>query len=493
MKIFKQYSQNQNFLLPPSLDEFVPEDHEVCIINEVVDTLDLSPLLSQYEGGGAPAYHPSMMLKVIIYAYSLGIYSSRRIIQELKTDTAFMFLSGLQAPDFRTICLFRTQHAAVLPDLFVEVVRLCASLGMVELGHIAFDGTKLRANAALRESRNKEGLEKEIERIKKGVAQMIESSARIDELEEQKYHDGDGSEIAKEFQKREYRLKRLQEAKETMERERLKRVNITDPGSRLMQDSQKRIRPSYNGQIAVDDKEQVIVAADVSQDTTDHHEFRPMVEQVEQNLGSLPKETSADAGYSSYENLEYAWQKGLDAYIPDDFLEALDRKEEVEKRYHKSNFRYDQMGDVYICPEGKNLRRLQELKREGKPPLIIYRGESCRQCVVKKECTRGPARRITRDGREGLLEMMRDKLRSEEGKRIYTKRLYTVEPVFGHIKWNQRKPMMSLRGVVKVRGEFLLMCLAHNVKKITKEVLKGAVNLSEKHGRLSRMDTLGYR
>jgi len=160
----------------------VPEDHEVRIINEVVDTLDLSPLLSWYEGGGAPAYHPAMMLKVIIYVYSLGIYSSRRITQELKTDTAFMFLSGLQAPGFRTICLFRTQHAAVLPDLFVEVVRLCASLGMVELGHIAFDGTKLRANAALRQGRNKDGLEKEIERIKEEVMQMIEASAKIEEI-----------------------------------------------------------------------------------------------------------------------------------------------------------------------------------------------------------------------------------------------------------------------------------------------------------------------
>ena len=134
MKIFKEYRQGQNFLLPPSLDEFVPEDHEVRIISDVVDTLDASLLLGRYEGGGAPAYHPAMMLKVIIYAYSLGIYSSRRIAQELKTDTAFMFLSGLQAPDFRTICLFRSQHASILPDLFVEVVRLCEVDPIVRTG-----------------------------------------------------------------------------------------------------------------------------------------------------------------------------------------------------------------------------------------------------------------------------------------------------------------------------------------------------------------------
>jgi transposase len=414
-----------------------------------------------------------MMLKVVVYAYSLGIYSSRRIAQELKTDTAFMFLSGLQAPDFRTICLFRAQHAVVLPDLFVEVVRLCASLGMVGLGHIAFDGTKLKANAALRQSRNEDGLEKEIGRIKEEVKQMIEASAKIDEIEEQEYPDGDGSEIAQELRRREYRLKKLQEAREILEQEKLGRVNVTDPDSRLMQDSRKVIQPSYNVQVAVDDKEQVIVAADVSQNTTDHLEF--MLEQVEQNLGALPKEASADAGYSSYENLEYAQQKGLNAYMPDNFLEALDRKEEAEKRYHKSNFQYDRMRDVYICPEGRNLRRLQELKREGKPPMIIYRGESCRGCAVKRECTRGPARRITRDGREDLLEAMREKLRSEEGRQIYNKRAYTVEPVLGDVKWNRRKLMMSLRGSEKVRGEFSLMCLVHNVKKIVKRVLEGSL------------------
>jgi transposase len=473
VKVFKEYRQDQIFLLPPSLEEFVPQDHEVRIINEVVDALALSPLFSRYEGGGAPAYHPAMMLKVMVYAYSLGIYSSRRIAQELKTDTAFMFLSGLQAPDFRTICLFRAQHAAVLPDLFVEVVRLCASLGMVGLGHIAFDGTKLKANASVRQSRDGDGLEKEIERIREQVGRMIEASVRIDEVEEQEYPDSDGSEIAQELRKKEYRLQKLQEAREILEREKLERVNVTDPASRLMQDSRRVIQPSYNGQIAVDDKEQVIVAADVSQNTTDHHEFRPMVEQVEQNLGALPREGSADAGYSSYENLEYAQEKGLDAYMPDDFFEVLEKKEEAGKRYHKSNFRYAQARDVYICPEGKNLKRFQELKRPGKPPFIIYRGESCRGCAAKRECTRGPARRVTRDGRESLVEAMREKLRSEEGKQIYKKRAYTVEPVMGHIKWNRRKLMMSLRGLEKARGEFSLMCLVHNVKKIVKRVLEG--------------------
>ena len=493
MKIFKEYSQSQGFLLPPSLDEFVSENHEARIINDVVDTMDLWPLLAKYEGGGAPAYHPAMMLKVIVYAYSQNIYSSRSIARELKTDTAFMFLSGLQSPDFRTICLFRAEHADVLPDLFVEVVRLCASLGMVGLGHIAFDGTKLKANASVRQTRDRDGLEKESERIKEQMRQMIQTSANIDELEDLMHPDGDGSEIAAELRKKEYRLKKLQEAREVLGREKLEKVNVTEPDSRLMKDSRGVIQPSHNGQIAVDDKEQIIVAADVSQNATDHAEFKPMVEQVERNLGALPDKGTADAGFSSYDNLEYAEVKGLDLYMPDNFLEALDEKEEGEKRYHKSNFRYDEARDVYICPEGKELKRWAEQKRESKPPLILYRGESCRECLVRERCTTGEARTVSRDGRELLLEAMRQKLRSDEGKQIYKKRSYTVEPVFGEMKWNGRKPSMSLRGSVKVRGEFLLMCLVHNVKRIVKKVHESTVSLPGKYNKLIEEAVLGYR
>jgi transposase len=188
-----------------------------------------------------------MMLKIIIYAYSLDIYSSRSIAQELKTDTAFMFLLGLQSPDFRTICLFRAEDSDVLSDLYVEVVRLCASLGMVGLGHIAFDGTKLKANASVRQTRDRDGLEKEIERIKEQMRQMIQASANLDELEDQIYPDGDGSEVAEELRKKEHRLKKLHEAREVLEREKLEKVNVTDPDSRLMKDSRKVIQPSYNG------------------------------------------------------------------------------------------------------------------------------------------------------------------------------------------------------------------------------------------------------
>lgn len=477
MKIFKEYRQDQHFLMPPSLSEFVSEDHEVRVINDVVNVLDISLFLKRYEGGGAPAYHPAMTLKVLIYAYSLGIYSSRQIVKELKTDTAFMFLAGLQIPDFHTICLFRSQHADVLPEIFVEVVRLCASLGMVGLGHIAFDGTKLKANASVRQSKDSRGLDKEIERIKEEIKKMLEASAKIDELEDKLYPDGDGSEMPKELIKKENRLQKLQEAKERLAMEKQEKINVTDPDAPLMKNGQGKIQPAYNGQVGVDAQEQIIVAAAITEHEADNFELQPTMEQVRQNLGSLPEQGSADSGFFTYDNLEYAELNRIDLYLPDSLLRSLDDDEKGKFKYEKSRFLYNAIEDVYICPEGKMLKRFGQQKRKGKQPMTVYRGESCGDCAVREKCTKQLLRAIFRDGREPLLEAMRAKLRTEEGKQIYNKRMYTVEPVFGDIKWNRSKMMLSMRGKVKVNGEFCLMCLVHNVKKIIKKVSEGRVNL----------------
>ena len=470
MKIFKEYDQKQTYLLPPSLEEFVGPEHPARIISDVVDSIDISSVTSRYNGGGSTAYHPAMMIKILIYAYSQGIYSSRRMERGLKSDTAFMYLSGMQVPDFRTICLFRSQHADTISQIFIEVVRLCASLGMVGLGHIAFDGTKLKANASVRQTREKESLEKEMGKVKEEIDKLLKRAKEVDASEDLLYgKDNDGSGIPDEIKDREYRLKKLEEAKKQLEKEKLKKVNVTDTDARLMQDSKEVIQPGYNGQIGVDAKEQIIVAADVTQEATDHHQLEPMVEQAEQNLGELSEQVSADAGYSSYDNLEYVEEKEIDGYIPDNKLESLDEKEENEKRYDKSNFVYDEEADQYICPEGKPLVSHSKIEKKGRE-VTVYRGTDCEGCPVRKKCTKAQARTVTRDGREPLQEKMREKLRSEEGKKIYQMRSYTVEPVFGNIKWNKRRLIMSMRGKRKVKGEFLLMCLAHNIGKIISKI-----------------------
>ncbi len=282
MKLFKEYDQNQSYLLPPSLNEFVGAEHSARVISDVVESIDISSIISKYNGGGPPAYHPKMMLKLIIYAYSQCVYSSRRIERALESDTAFMYLSGMQKPDFRTICIFRATHCEAISDIFVEIVRLCASLGMVELGHVSFDGTKLKANASVRQTKDKKALQKEMKRVKEKVKKLLKRAEEVDETEDAMYGpDNNGSGIPDEIKDKEYRLKKLQEAKKELEDEKLAKVNVTDTDARLMKNSQKVIQPAYNGQIGVDVKEQIIVAADVTQEATDHHQLKPMLEQTE--------------------------------------------------------------------------------------------------------------------------------------------------------------------------------------------------------------------
>jgi len=470
MKIFKDYNQKQTFLLPPSVEDFVGPKHPARIISDVIDTIDISSIQDKYNGGGSTAYHPGMMLKVLLYAYSQSIYSSRRTERAVNTDTAFMYLAGMQKPDFHTICLFRSKHAEDIKQIFIEVVRLCASLGMVGLGHIAFDGTKLKANASVRQTREKEALNKEIARINAEIDGLLTHAKEVDEREDLFYgKDNDGSGIPEEIKDKKYRLKKLKEASKQLAEEELNKVNITDPDAHLMQNSKKVIQPGYNGQIAVDSQEQIIVASDLTQEATDHYQLEPMIAQVEQNLGGLPEQISADAGYSSYDNLEYLEAKEVDAYIPDNKIESLDKKEEVETRYDKSNFVYEQAADSYHCPEGKTLTPYTKTKGKERE-ITIYRGTECNSCPVKVKCTKAEIRTITRDGREPLQKKMRDKLRSEEGKEIYKKRSYTVEPVFGNMKWNRSKTIMNMRGKRKVKGEFILMCLTHNISKIISKI-----------------------
>lgn len=217
-----------------------------------------------------------------------------------------------------------------------------------------------------------------------------------------------------------------------------------------------------------------------------------MAEQAKQNVGSLPSQASADAGYSSYDNLGYAQQNSIDAYMPDPLLRTLDQNKGGSMKYDKSNFRYDSGQDIYICPEGKILSKHREQLHEDKPTTTVYRGEACSDCPVLGKCTKRSLREIFRDPREPLLEAMRAKLRTEEGKKTYVQRMYTVEPVFGDLKWNGRKLALSLRGRVKVNGEFQLMCLTYNIKKIISAVVKGTVNLFHISGSLDRDGKSGH-
>ncbi len=478
-KNFRRYDQCQRLLLPLDLGDFVPVDHPARFIDAVVEGLDISLIVDTYSVEGNPAYHPRMMLKVLLYAYSNGVYSSRDIEKSLWSDTAFMFLSGLQRPDYRTICRYRSEHLLDFKTVFEQVVSLCREMGLADLGVVSVDGTKLRANASKKKSLDEE-------RIRKEIDEILEKAIETDRKEDEEYGDVNPYRLPEHLNTREKRLKKLEEAKkrleelewEKKEKEKTKRwkskgskgsntsrTNLTDPDSRLMK-FHGAYYQGYNCQAVVDEKSQIVVAASVGNSPTDYDELLPMLVETGRVNGALPGKVLADSGYFSFDNLEKACRLGIDAYIPDQMY--YDQKDNGNG-FSKDKFKYDREGDVYVCPLGKTLL-FDQVKRSKGIEYRVYVCNDCSSCNCKKECTSAEKRSVTRDPREHLWEDMRAKLESTDGKKTYAKRMHTVEPVFGNIKKNLGFKEFTLRGLVKTGIEFLLACTVHNLGKIGQKI-----------------------
>jgi len=465
--LFKEYNQDQLFLFPPSLHDFLPKDHLARVINEVVDELDLRELYDRYSDLGCTAYHPQLMLKVLFYGYAMGERSSRVISHRLSSDVAYMYLSALQQPDFRTINRSRKDNLEILRGLFVQIVRFCVEMGIVSIGTIAIDGTKLKANASYRRTKRVRDLEEEITRIDQQIESILRESEEVDQREDEMMGEGESPyEVPDELRDKERLRERLRGAKEKLLKKGSKEINLTDEEATTMLHLGYRADPSYNGQIAVEERQGVIVAATLSDNPADYEALEELVEQTEENTGDKPLEVLGDSGFSSYENLEYLEGKGIEGYMPDQGIESLRKGSRWHQEFHRSRFHYDKAEDCYICPVGKPLPYRGLLRREGEPDIRIYRGTGCAGCERRGECTKAAYRTISLDPREYLMEKMRVRLETQEGKKKYGKRKWMVEPVFGDMKQNRNYRGVLLRGKMKAMGEFLIMCIAHNLRKI---------------------------
>lgn len=471
------YSQQQLLLLPLNLEELLPEGHLARIISLAVDKLNIDNIIRKYSGiEGRPAYHPSMMLKIMFYSYARGIRSSRQIASGLESDVAYMWLSGMQHPDFRTISDFRKGNLTELREHFVQIIRLCMVLGMVNLGHVSIDGTKIKANASKGKIRDEEGLKKEIEKIRQDVEKILSEAEMADQGEDTRYGvENRGDEIHPELkQKQKLKEKIEQIMKEMREDTSCNKVNLADNDARFMKKSDGGYEVSYNAQIVVDDKEQVIIACGVTNEPTDINQLKPMMEQMKENTGDLPKELSGDSGYYSGRNLSICQEEAVEALIPQYRREqgTLAReKEKDSKGFAKEEFRYDADRDIYICPTGEVLHQVSMVERKSKYSsrrTKRYRGESCSGCSFRSQCMpkqRGN-RQIERDGYEELRAEAKNRLATDEGKARYRKRKCVVEPVFGQIKHTQQVMEFLLRRIEKVQAEWQLICLCHNLLKI---------------------------
>lgn len=433
---FRSYNPKQLYLLPPSLDDWLPQDHLARFISETVDQMDLSALITAYRsnGQGSAAYHPAMMVKILLYAYCMGIPSSRKIAKALVDDVAFRWLAAGNFPDFRTISEFRRRHLKALQDLFPQILLLCKASGLVKAGIIALDGTKVKANASLRRNRTYDQLSKEERHLREKVEALLSQAERTDQEEDRLYGDKRGDELPEELNTAEKRLTRIKEAKRYLEEEAKKKaevkkqselqkkcgrksqksddtvkpeakVNMTDPESRIQKTSKGYIQ-GYNAQ-AVATEDQIVIACDVVNEANDIHQLRPMVEQAQENLSKLEvkaKTVLADAGYCSEANLEY--------------LESKD----------------------------------------GIKGLVSTRKE--RETRKAESSSQKPKRRLER------YRAMDKTLQDPVSRYIYGFRKRIIEPVFGQLKHCHGFSGFLLRGLEKVQGEFTLWCSAHNILKL---------------------------
>ena len=307
---FKKYDQQQTFLFPLSLEDFIREDSPARTINEVVDDLDLSSFIEKYHRRGPSPYDPRMLLKVIFFAYYTGVFSSRVIASRLESDTTFMYLAGMQQPDFRTLCRFRTMHMEGIIMAFKDIVRLCMGLGMVGLGNVSFDGSKIKANASGKKTKN-------LEAIDKRITKLLKESQRLDGEEDVVYgeeetpyrmppHLRDPVERQKRIKEE---VEKLGEAKKRLSESGEKNTNLTDSDANLMK-TRRGVFPAYNGQAAVDGKNQVILAARLVRDESDSKQLEPMIREVMNTTGRKPWITTGDSGYYSLDNYEFLKRRG---------------------------------------------------------------------------------------------------------------------------------------------------------------------------------------
>jgi transposase/IS5 family transposase len=440
---YRAYQPEQSYLLPPSPSDWLPEKHLAFFISEVVDEMDLSALYGRHEESdprGNQPFHPAMMLKILIYAYATGTFSSRRIAQKIEEDVAFRVLAAGNFPQHRTICDFRQQHLQKFIELFKQVVLIAKSSGLIKLGRVAIDGTKVKANASRHKAMSYDRMKQEEKKLESEIAELLKEAERTDRKEDQEYgSDNRGDELPEELQRRESRLKKIREAKKRLEERQAEedrekgrhegdggrpngkkgkpfqkefgqprekaQDNFTDPESRIMKMG-NGFEQSYNAQASVDEAHQIIVAVGVSNCAVDTAQLIPMVEATQATAGEIPQQVLADAGYRSAANFEQLEAKHIDGVIA--------------------------------------------LGREGKAEAAPI--------ATSNEAT----------------QRMKEKLKSAEGAAAYRRRKVIVEPVFGWIKGVLGFRQFSFRGLKKTNAEWHLVCLAMNLRRMSAGMCQAA-------------------
>jgi transposase len=501
--IFKPYNQNQMYILPPSIEEMIEENHPVRIINEVIEKINIKPLLKLYKGGGTSSYNPKMLLKVLVYGYLRNTYSSRKIEEMTKENIHTMWISGMQRPDHHTINRFRSERLKkVLEEIFGQIVILLVEAGQLSIKEVYVDGTKIEANANKYTFVWSRAIKKSKERTKEQIKELWEYTQRIAEEEEKEEEPGDFEEIdsskieeainkideilkdkpvsKKVKQKLNYakknwpkNLDKYKQQEEILgERNSYSKTDKDATFMRMKEDYMKngQLKAGYNVQISSNN--QYIINYSIHQKPTDTTTLPEHIETYKGKYNQRPEVIVADAGYGSEENYQYMEEEKIEAYVKHNYFDKEQKKEKEDKNpFATEKLYYNADQDCYYCPMGQKMESIGQTNRLSENKYIrqmaIYKAINCKGCPIRGVCHNQKAERIIKVSHTGnyLRRKAKERLESDTGKFYRKKRPTEAEPVFGNIKQNKKFKRFILRGIEKVKTEFGLIAIAHNLGK----------------------------
>ena len=492
------YDQNQSYLLPPTLKECLPADHICFTVDSVVNKLDLSEIEKDYTEEGHPAYNPRIMIKILFYGYLQGVRSSRKLENKTSEDIVCRYLTGNAHLDHGTINLFRKKHLLKLSLIFMQIIATIKILGLADFSDISIDGTKIKAQASRQNLFTKD----DIAKLKTKMETFLSESLVVDENEDEKFGDKRGynqipeqmidkkinqeevrrvqkkladlDKADKEIERRQDEAKAIDKKEGKTEKGRREQdktnnlaSNTTDPESALLKMKDGSFKMAYNVGIAA--SKQFIVAYDITSDPSDTKSLPQMIEKTEKNTGQKVAKAKADSAYFTKDNIKFLDDNQTEAFIPDTLMRLEERKEDkaerenLENRYDRKNFIYDEKNSQFVCPDGKPLK----FKQNNKNGSTIYKGSECQNCINRKLCTKGGARHLAIDFElEKIRTAMRTKLNTDTGKQKYGERLPEIEPVMASIKCDQNFTEFLCRGKEMALIEIGLAAIAHNIKKM---------------------------
>ncbi|MBN2236958.1 MAG: IS1182 family transposase [Bacteroidales bacterium] len=515
MKKYKDYHQNQVTFLPPSLDQLIAPNHLVRVVDKFVSQLSSKIWEHVFTGGGAPAYPPRMMMKIILYAYSCKIFTSRPIAKAVRQDVTFMWLAGLEQPDFNTINRFRSKYFnGVLDEVFAQLLDYLREKKYVTFADFFVDGSKFEADAG----KFTYVWKKNTERYKQAVLERVQKLfVEIEELnleEDKKYGDSDLpecgesadvtseeikevaqnisdklTEITGKKQKRQIQSKLNKLSKEAYQLEKYEQqeeilgdrnsYSKTDTGSTFMRMKDDRLRAAYNLQISTEN--QFIMNYSASQNASDTASFADHLEKiVERGEKYLPDNYMGDSAYGSEENSVLLEKNKINNFLKYNTFHQDEKGKKSKNPYHRDKFVYNKKDDNFKCPQGQLLLYKETIERKSKTNFVstirVYEYENCNACPVKSKCTEAKDNRQVyyNTTLEAYKEQMRENLSSEKGKELRKRRGFEVETPFGDFKRNCSFSRFHLRGLPKVEHEIGLLCIAYNLRKIYFKELKKA-------------------